>query len=358
MVRRNSPPPSDRGAGNLMNAPPSADHDQAAEWIVAESDAGKRIDVLLAELLEDVSRAHVRRIIDAGGVSIGGRPCKPSTHVTAGEVISARLDAAERELPEPEPISLEVLYEDRDLAVINKPPGMVVHPGKGRWSGTLVAALAHHFQNLSSVAGADRPGIVHRLDRDTSGVIAVARNDRAHERIAAQFKARTVGKAYLAIVGGAPDRDRDWIDRPIGHHPHQREKMAIRAGHETSREARTFYEVIERFGGYSLLRAEPKTGRTHQIRLHLASIGCPVLCDRLYGRGGQAEIARRELLAGTRCSRSGEMPTGSGAEPPILSRQALHAAELSFDHPTTGERLTLAAPLPVDMKGVLNVLRA
>jgi 23S rRNA pseudouridine1911/1915/1917 synthase len=152
-----------------------------------------------------------------------------------------------------------------------------------------------------------------------------------------------------------PDRDRDWIDRPIGRHPHQRERMAIRAGHETSRDARTFYEVLERRGGYALLRAEPKTGRTHQIRLHLASIGCPVLCDRLYG--GRAEITKRELLA-PRGAKSSEAVPGDEAEQPILTRQALHAAELCFDHPTTDRRLMFAAPLPADMQAVLDLLRS
>lgn len=325
---------------------------------VGENDAGKRVDVLLAEMLENVSRARVRRIIDAGGVRIAGEACKPSTRLAPGQTVSVRLDAVEPEMPAAEPLPLEILYEDGDLVVIDKAPGMVVHPGRGRWSGTLVAALVHHFQELSTVGGPARPGIVHRLDRDTSGVMVVARNDVAHERIAAQFKARTVQKAYLAIVTGAPDRDRDWIDRPIGRHPHQREKMAIRSGHETSRNARTFYEVVERFSGYTLVRAEPKTGRTHQIRLHLMSIGCPVLCDRLYG--GRAKITAAELLAGRTPPAAPVRQNERRATPdrPVLSRQALHASELRFDHPTTGKRLSFCAPLPDDMQAVLDLLRS
>jgi 23S rRNA pseudouridine1911/1915/1917 synthase len=333
----------------------SARDDRTKRCIVTERDAGKRIDVLLAELLPDMSRARVRRIIDAGGVLVSGKPCKPSARITAGEVICVAFDALKPSLPEPKAVPLDVLYEDANVVVVNKPPRMVVHPGKGAWSGTLVAALAHHFQSLSTLGGAERPGIVHRLDRDTSGVIVVAKRDAAHERLAAQFKARTVEKTYVAIVSGAPDRDRDWIDRPIGDHPHSREKKAIRAGHASSRDARTFYEVVERFCGYSMVRVQPKTGRTHQIRLHLMSIGCPVLCDKLYG--GRASITRRDLLASDPAHARHPEPAGVPREDAvILSRQALHAAELSFDHPTSGARLTFAAPLPADIEAVLGVL--
>jgi 23S rRNA pseudouridine1911/1915/1917 synthase len=262
-----------------------------------------------------------------------------------------------------------VLEEDEVIAVVNKPAGMVVHPGRGHWSGTLASALAHHFNALSTTAGSTRPGIVHRLDRDTSGVLIVAKNDSAHEALAAQFKARTVEKEYLAIVVGGPDRDRDRIVGPIGAHPTQRTKMAIRAGHATSRDAETFFEVAERFAGFALVRAFPKTGRTHQIRLHLASIGCAVLCDRLYG--GRARITRDELRkgAGFRVqgsessdpSRSAATPEacapGAAESSPVLARHALHAHRLSLNHPTTGERREFIAPLPEDMQNVLDLLR-
>ena len=179
------------------------------------------------------------------------------------------------------------------IAAVNKPPGMVVHPAKGHWAGTLAAALQFHFDQLSTAGGATRPGIVHRLDRDTSGVMVVAKTDEAHMRLAEQFEARTVEKEYFALCAGVPGRDRDLIDLPVGAHPYHREKMAIRHDHATSRTAQTFYEVVERFDGFSAIKALPKTGRTHQIRLHLASIGCPVLCDRLYG--GRSQITRGEL---------------------------------------------------------------
>jgi 23S rRNA pseudouridine1911/1915/1917 synthase len=260
-----------------------------------------------------------------------------------GEVVRVVPGDPPRESPRPENIPLEVLYEDDYLAAINKPSGMVVHPARGHWSGTLASALAYRFSSLSGAGGPTRPGIVHRLDRDTSGVILVAKSDQVHGRLADQFQNRDVEKEYFAIVVGEPNRDRDEIVRPIGVHPHQREKMAIRADHATSREASTFYEVIERFRGYAALKLLPHTGRTHQIRVHLASIGCPVLCDRLYG--GRAEITRGEL--------SGDPSDGTV----ILARQALHARRLTIEHPMTGKQLVLIAPLPPDLTIILETLK-
>jgi 23S rRNA pseudouridine1911/1915/1917 synthase len=188
-----------------------------------------------------------------------------------------------------------------------------------------------------------RPGIVHRLDRDTSGVLLVAKNDRAHGKLASQFEARTIEKSYLAIVAGRPIRDRDVIEEPIGEHPRHREKMAIRRNDPEARHAETFYEVVEAFDGFALVRAIPKTGRTHQIRLHLDHIGCPVLCDRLYG--GRAVITR------------GEIRRQPDDETVLLDRQALHAQRLRFTHPETGQSIEIEAPLPADMTGVLDELR-
>ena len=204
-------------------------------------------------------------------------------------------------------------------------------------------ALAFHFENLSTHGGPTRPGIVHRLDRDTSGVLVVAKTDATHMRLAEQFEQRTTEKEYFAIVVGVPDRDRDVIDLPIGPHPSHREKMAIRRGRPDSRESQTFYEVIERFEGFAALKVLPKTGRTHQIRLHLTHIGFPVLCDRLYG--GRARITRGEL------SRDATDTTV------LLERQALHARRLKIVSPTTGEPLEFVAPLPADLTGMLAELR-
>ena len=245
------------------------------ERTVEPEHAGCRLDVFLARQFPEFSRAHLRRAIDAGGVSLNDRTAKAGQRLKGGERLLIVLPEIPRPGPIPENIPLEILFEDEHLAAINKPPGMVVHPAKGHWSGTLTAALAFHFQQLSGAGGATRPGIVHRLDRDTSGVLVVAKTDAAHYALAEQFAQRTVEKEYFAIAVGAIDRDRDVIDMPIGVHPYQREKMAIRRDHVTSRPAQTMYEVVERFDGFAALRVKPKTGRTHQIRVHLAAIGSP-----------------------------------------------------------------------------------
>jgi 23S rRNA pseudouridine1911/1915/1917 synthase len=251
-----------------------------------------------------------------------------------------------REGPAAEEIPLAFLHVDEWMAAIDKPPGMVVHPAKGNWKGTLAGALKWHLERdgggLSTAGGAARPGIVHRLDRDTSGVIVVARSEEAHHALARQFERRTTAKTYLAITQGAPRLDRDEIDMPIGIHPYQREKMAVRRDHATSREAVTRYEVLERFRAGALVRVTPKTGRTHQIRVHLAAIGCPVLCDGLYSGRTLIEPGFLRLPAG----------------PPLLERQALHAASLEIDHPASGERLTFSAPLPADLERMLAALRS
>jgi 23S rRNA pseudouridine1911/1915/1917 synthase len=213
---------------------------------------------------------------------------------------------------------------------------MVVHPAKGHWSGTLVAALAFRFKELSTRAGASRPGIVHRLDRDTSGIIVVAKTDLAHTELTKQFEKRSIEKEYWAIVWPAPDRDRDWIEKPIGVHPYQREKMCVRADHPTSRMASTFYEVIERKHGFALLRAFPKTGRTHQIRVHLAHLGSPVLCDRLYSGRGQLLLS--------------DLTRNPSDTQIILDRQALHAKGITIRHPKTGQTMRFQTEFPAELE--------
>jgi 23S rRNA pseudouridine1911/1915/1917 synthase len=220
---------------------------------------------------------------------------------------------------------------------------MVVHPSRGHWSGTLTAALVFHFDQLSEVGGPSRPGVVHRLDRDTSGVMVIAKKDRSHLGLTSQFETRTIEKEYFAVVTGRVDRDRDVIEQPIGAHPSHREKMAIRAGHSTSRDARTFYEVAERFDGYTALRVFPKTGRTHQIRVHLAHLGRPILCDKLYG--GRSQITL------------GEVRDRREDNEVLLDRMALHARRLRLNHPITGEPLEFAAPVRNDIERVLAALR-
>ncbi|MBN2578190.1 MAG: RluA family pseudouridine synthase [Pirellulales bacterium] len=337
---------------------------QPVELTVQADEAGWRLDAFLARHFTDYSRVHLRRVITAGGVQIDGRGGKPAYRLLAGQRVVVVLPEIPREAPRPENIPLEILYEDEHFAAVNKPAGMVVHPARGHWTGTLAGALQYRFGGtLSGGGGPSRPGIVHRLDRDTSGVILVARNDAAQYRLARQFAERSIEKEYFAIVCGVPERDRDWIDSPIGFHPHVREMMAIRRDDPSSRAAATFYEVLERFPGdcpnfrggengtiplrarqsFTTLKILPKTGRTHQIRVHLNHLGFPVLCDRQYG--GRSQITRGELR-------------GDPADAQILlARQALHARRIKFCHPADGRVLEIEAPLPVDIEAVLNVLR-
>lgn len=332
---------------------------EQVELVVGPESAGQRLDAFLAHALPQYSRVQLRKVIGSGRVRVNDAGTKVAYRLAAGDRIRVVLPPMNTAGPRPEPIPLEVLYEDEHLIAVNKPAGMVVHPARGHWSGTLASALAYHFRQLSTAGGPTRPGIVHRLDRDTSGVMVVAKTDPMHFALAAQFEARTTKKDYLAITAGVPDRDRDRIQQPIGVHPHQREKMAIREGHPTSRPASTFYEVLQRLGHYALLRVQPHTGRTHQIRVHLAHIGCPVLCDRLYG--GRAEITRGELrragglVAGGIAS---ELASAAEEHPDevVLTRQALHAWRIELTHPASGMPLRFVAPLPADMQRVLQLL--
>ena len=312
--------------------------------MVQPESAGMRLDAFLARMIPGQSRSFLARSIEQGAVRLDGVAARAAARLKAGSLVCLTVPAPPRAGPAAEEIPLDFLFRDDVLAAVNKPAGMVVHPAKGNWKGTLAGALRWHLERegggLSTAGGPTRPGIVHRLDRDTSGVIVVARTEEAHHRLARQFERRTVGKTYLALTQGEPDLDRDEISAPIGIHPYQREKMAVRRDHPTSREAVTRYEVVERLGGAALVRVTPQTGRTHQIRVHLAHIGCPVLCDALYSGRPVIEPSFFGLPAG----------------PPLLSRQALHAASLAIDHPATGVRLLLAAPLPADLETALEAL--
>jgi len=312
------------------------------EVVVGEEHAGARLDWFIAQTFPSYSRTHIRKAINLSGVKVNARRAKAAQRIVAGDRVLVQLPELAKEGPLPAAIPLDVLYEDDAIAVINKPPGMVVHPGRGHWEGTLASALRYHFDQLSEYGGPSRPGIVHRLDRDTSGVILIAKTDTAHQRAAGQFEARTVTKEYRAITLGAPNRDRDVVDLPIGIHPYQREKMAVRRDHPSAKPAQSFYEVERRFAGFALVRIAPKTGRTHQIRLHLASVGCPVLCDRLYG--GRARLTL------------GELTRDPADETLLIDRQALHAARLTVRHPMTDAEMTFEAPLPADMQQTLSAL--
>jgi 23S rRNA pseudouridine1911/1915/1917 synthase len=322
---------------------PQQIYPESIRLVVGDDQAGTRLDALLAHAFPQRSRVGLRQLINAAVVQVNDHRCKAAYRVRGGDVITLQFPSEAPEGPEPEDIPLDVLYEDDRIAVVNKPHGMVVHPSKGHWRGTLTAALAHRFGQLSQVGGATRPGVVHRLDRDTSGVIVVARDDQAHLSLSRQFEQRTVEKEYFAICRGQLDRDRDRIEQPIGPHPHQREKMAIRREHPASRAASTFFEIDQRFAGFLSVRVYPHTGRTHQIRVHLAHLGCPILCDPLYS--GQKLLTLGELECGTADDRV------------VLARLALHARRLSFDHPTDQRRLTFEAPLPDDLQATLELLQ-
>lgn len=330
------------------------------QFVVPESADGTRIDLFLTQCCDGYSRSQIRTAVQEDGGEVDGRIVRPSYKVRSGQRIRFRLPEPASDDTIPENIPLDILYEDDGLVIVNKPAGMVVHPARGNWSGTLTSALAFRFQSLSDVGGPTRPGIVHRLDRDTSGVICVAKNNAVHLHLAAQWHDREVKKQYIAITAGRLDRDRDWIDAAIGRHPYQRDKMAIRENHESSKSASTFYEVTRRHGRVTEVEVSPKTGRTHQIRVHLAHIGCPILCDRLYA--GHATLTRGELFrsAGVERGRDvGQGTSGSGGMDPdevVLSRQALHAHRLTLVNPRTKTEMTFEAPLPADMRRIVDLL--
>jgi len=306
---------------------------------------GQRLDQYLVSMFPDLSRSMIQKVIDAGGVIVNGVPGKASYKVRHGDHIRIWPPEPARDLPAPENIPLEVLYEDEFLAVINKPADMVVHPAKGHWSGTLVNALQFHFGHLSQLSGDYRPGIVHRLDRDTSGVILVAKDELAHRDLSYQFERRKVFKEYTAITAGVLDRDSDYIEKRIGHHPRDRVKMAVTDEDDDGKEACSYYEVVERFRGFTLCRIHPRTGRTHQIRVHLASIHCPVLADKAYG--GRDCLRLSDLVSGLEATR----------DEVLMPRQALHASRLRFYHPRLREVIEAVAPLPPDFEKTLAALR-
>ena len=351
------PPPVPQPNSLPGHLPPQGSHSAGdeASFVVEPVDSGIRLDVFLAARFPERSRSFLARAIDKGAVRVDGVQARGSLKVKAGSLVCFTVPEPPRTGPAAEEIPLEFLHLDQWMAAVNKPPGMVVHPAKGNWKGTLAGALKWHLERqstagavgLSTAGGPTRPGIVHRLDRDTSGVIVVARTEEAHHRLAKQFERRTTAKTYLAITHGSPQFDSDEINLPIGIHPYQREKMAVRHDHATSREAVTRYDVVERFPGAALVKVTPRTGRTHQIRVHLAAIGCPVLCDSLYSGRAVIEPGLFGLPA-----------THPIADRPLITRQALHAARLEIFHPATQERLALEAPLPADMERVLTALRS
>lgn len=307
---------------------------------------GMRLDQYLVGHFPDFSRTQLKKAIDAGAVFVNGETAKPGQRLRNGDHLVIGLPEVRVIEATPEPIPLNILYEDEWLALIDKPPDMVVHPARANWSGTLSNALAYHFRNLSLLGGAYRPGIVHRLDRDTSGVILVAKEEQTHRELSMQFEVRKIFKEYAAITAGVLDRDSDYIEGRIARHNIDRVKMMVTDDDddEDAKDACSFYEVVERFRGFTFVKVQPKTGRTHQIRVHLASVGCPVLADKVYG--GRDEIRLSDLV-------------GDLSEPDevLLTRQALHAYRLRFLHPRKKEWMEIVAPLPAEFERTLAALR-
>ncbi len=290
-----------------------------------EADAGTRADVWLAARLENLTRSAVQRLLEEGRVTRNGKPLAKNCRLSGGEVLTVSLPDPEPIDARPQDIPLDVVFEDGDVIVVNKPKGLVVHPAPGHPDGTLVNALLYHCGgSLSGVGGALRPGIVHRIDRDTSGLIIAAKNDFAHLRLAAQLQDHSLARTYECIVVGGLREDAGTVDAPIGRHPSDRKRMAVVPG---GRPAVTHWEVLARFPGRTHLRCRLETGRTHQIRVHMASLGHPVLGDPVYGKAV-----------------------------PGLQGQCLHAAALRFTHPRTGERLELSCPLPEEFQAQLRKL--
>jgi 23S rRNA pseudouridine1911/1915/1917 synthase len=308
---------------------------------VAASDAGKRVDLFLAGQGLDFSRSQIKKWVEDAGVTVNGHPVKAGYRLKTGERVAVSPRDAIPLLLEPEPIPLAIVFEDPDLLVIDKPAGLVVHPAPGHYSGTLVQALLHHGQALSTAGGAFRPGIVHRLDKDTSGLLIVAKNDSCHRALTKQFQSGLVFKEYQALAWGTPSQRQGAIDRPIGRHPIDRKKMAVTE--VRGRRALTEWLVLEEYPpGIVRLRLRIKTGRTHQIRVHLASLGLPILGDPLYGRNRKEFKGLDPALASGLAS---------------LSRQMLHAGHLAFIHPRTQCRLEFTSPWPPDMSQLVDLLK-
>jgi 23S rRNA pseudouridine1911/1915/1917 synthase len=314
------------------------DQNFSLTFSVTESETGERLDTFLAKHIEDWSRARLQRVIEDADVLVNGQVTKASYRLRTS-------DSVEVELPAPPPttfaaenIPIEIVYEDEDLVVVNKPAGMVVHPAAGIESGTLANALAFHFEKLSLTGGATRPGIVHRLDKGTSGLLVVAKTEKAHEDLADQFRARAVFKSYVALVHGRTEQAHGVIDQPIARDPHNRTRMAVvRSG----RPALSVYHVREYFERFTLIGVQLKTGRTHQIRVHLAWLKHPVIGDETYGSGRDKTVADpiiRSKIA-------------------HLNRQFLHAETLRFRHPQTKEELSFSAELPAELRALLDAIK-
>ena len=313
----------------------SLEADQRLRFEVLSDWAGIRLDRFLTEVTPNLSRARIKSLIDQGWVRLDGQRTKAGQKLKTGQMVDLTIPRAMPASVEPDgDVEFDILYQDEDIVVVNKPPGLVVHPAAGHWQGTLVHGLLAAIDDLGGVGGETRPGIVHRLDKDTSGVMVVAKTDRAHQALVEKFKGRHIHKEYLAVCLGAPKDHTGRIDSPIGRHPVKRQQMSTKS--TCGRPAVTLYKVERRYHrGASLLKVKILTGRTHQIRVHLASIGYPILGDPVYGKGPEAL-------------------RGGAAFKSLVSRQMLHARLLKLDHPITGQPMAFEAPLPDDMRELLD----
>ena len=302
---------------------------------VSKDEVGMRLDAYIAAV-SDLSRSAAARLIESGSVTVGGKPAEKKRILAEDDVVEITLPEPEECEAQPEDIPLDVVYEDDDIIVINKPEGMVVHPAPGNYSGTLVNALLFRCRDsLSGIGGVMRPGIVHRIDKDTSGLLVVAKNDFAHTALSEELKYHGIEREYHALVKGGFGEDTGTIDLPIGRHPIDRKKMAVLKNSESAREAVTHYEVLARYGNVSYLKLMLETGRTHQIRVHMSYTGHTLLGDEVYG---QSKIPLEKRHA------------------PLLNGQALHAKRLSLTHPRTGERMTFECELPENFKELIEIL--
>ncbi|MHC4345736.1 MAG: RluA family pseudouridine synthase [Planctomycetota bacterium] len=336
--------PEPQPASEQTEACPQGSYDvdhEALTLRVGDSIKERRVDKYLHGRFSNFSRGMIQQVIKAGGVEVNGKIVRPSFKLSPGDRIVLTLPELPSKEILPEDIPLNIVHEDADIIVLNKQADMIVHPARGNTHGTLVNALAFYSAELSSGLGEFRPGIVHRLDRNTTGVMVVTKNDVAQWKVAKQFERRLVKKTYLAIVHGTPDLTADRVNVPLGVHPRTREKYAIRP--EGGKEAITFYEVIESFRGFSLLKLNPRTGRTHQIRVHLSYMKHPIVGDDMYG----GKLVYPWQLADAE----------PAAQDPVIDRCALHASTLEFKHPTTEEMVKFEAPFPEDMQNLLELLR-
>jgi 23S rRNA pseudouridine1911/1915/1917 synthase len=317
----------------------SSDNQDSLTFTVKEPDAGSRVDAFLASQIAGWSRARLQRLIEDEDVLVNGQIIKSSYKLRANDELEVELAAAPPTLFVPEDIPLAIVYEDSELIVVNKPAGLVVHPAAGMKSGTLANALAYHFEQLSQLGGTIRPGIVHRLDKDTSGLLVVAKTEEAHEQLAEQFRVREVFKSYVALVHGIVTPHDGSIDQPIARDSRNRIRMAVVRGGRT---ALSLFHVRRRFERFTLLDVEIKTGRTHQIRVHLTWLKHPVVGDEVYGGGRDNSVQDPQLRAEIR----------------KVGRQFLHAAQLGFRHPRTGQSMKFSSPLPEELDRLLRLIES